>query len=132
MTTVAENIFKFKKLLGQETRLVVVSKKTNEQILEAYQTGQRDFGENRVQEIIPKFESLPKDIQWHIIGHLQTNKVKYIAPFIHLIQAVDSESLLAEINKQAAKCNRTISVLLQLLLHKKKLNSAFQKLSWNN
>jgi len=129
MTTVAENIFKFKKLLGQETRLVVVSKKkTNEQILEAYQTGQRDFGENRVQEIIPKFESLPKDIQWHIIGHLQTNKVKYIAPFIHLIQSVDSESLLAEINKQAAKCNRTISVLLQLFIAQEETKFGFSEI----
>ena len=103
-------------------------KKTNEQILEAYQTGQRDFGENRVQEIIPKFESLPKDIQWHIIGHLQTNKVKYIAPFIHLIQSVDSESLLAEINKQAAKCNRTISVLLQLFIAQEETKFGFSEI----
>ena len=96
------------------TALVAVSKtKPNSAILELYEQGQIDFGENRVQELIQKHESLPKDIQWHMIGHLQTNKVKYIAPFIHLIHSVDSSKVLKEINKEAAKNNRIISCLLQ-------------------
>src|SRR5688572_1916977 len=88
-------------------KLVVVSK-TNpiEKIKEAYEAGQRIFGENKVQELVPKYEVLPKDIEWHMIGHMQSNKVKFIAPFVHLIHAVDSTSLLEEINKQAIKANR--------------------------
>ncbi|MBD3749130.1 MAG: YggS family pyridoxal phosphate-dependent enzyme [Sphingobacteriales bacterium] len=98
-------------------RLVAVSKtKPNEDILEAYQTGQRIFGENQVQELVDKYEALPKDIEWHLVGHLQTNKVKYIAPFISLIHSVDSLKLLAEINKQAAKNNRIIDCLLQIYI----------------
>jgi len=84
-----------------------------EAILELYHRGQRDFGENRVQELMPKYEALPKDIRWHLIGHLQSNKVKYIAPFAHLIHSVDSLDLLDEIEKQALKNNRTIDCLLQ-------------------
>ena len=79
-----------------------------------YALGQRDFGENFVQELVLKYEALPKDISWHFIGHLQSNKVKYIAPFIHLIHGVDKEKLLAEIDKQAAKAGRTIDCLLQV------------------
>lgn len=95
--------------------LVAVSKtKPVEDILEAYNAGQRDFGENYVQELLDKFEVLPKDIRWHFIGHLQSNKVKYIAPFVYLIHGVDSEKLLNEINKQGAKLNRTIPCLLQM------------------
>lgn len=95
--------------------LVAVSKtKPSEDIKELYDLGQRDFGENYVQELVSKQEALPADIRWHYIGHLQSNKVKYIAPFVHLIHAVDSFSLLKDINKQAAKFNRTIDVLLQM------------------
>lgn len=101
-------------LAKTNTTLIAVSKtKPTKQIMQMYDRGQRIFGENRVQELLEKYESLPKDIQWHLIGHLQTNKVKYIAPFVHMIQSVDSFKLLEEINKQAAKHKRTISVLLQ-------------------
>lgn len=99
---------------GTHTTLVAVSKTHPiERILEAYEVGQRDFGENKVQDIVEKYEALPKDIRWHMIGHLQRNKVKYIAPFIHLIHGVDSFKLLQEINKQGLKNGRRISCLLQ-------------------
>jgi pyridoxal phosphate enzyme (YggS family) len=99
----------------QQVQLIAVSKtKPNEDITELYNLGQRAFGENYVQELIDKEASLPKDIQWHFIGHLQSNKVKYIAPFVHLIHGVDSEKLLQEINKQAIKQNRVIDCLLQV------------------
>jgi len=97
------------------SRLIAVSKtKPKEDLLQAYEIGQRDFGENKVQELVDKAETLPKDIQWHMIGHLQRNKVKYIAPFVTLIHAVDSPRLAAEINKQALKNNRVIDCLLQV------------------
>lgn len=96
-------------------KLIAVSKtKPVERIQEAYDAGQRRFGENKVQEIVPKYEALPKDIEWHMIGHLQSNKVKYIAPFISLIHSVDSFSLLKEINKQGIRAGRTIDCLLQV------------------
>lgn len=96
-------------------RLVAVSKfHPKEALLEAYQAGQRIFGENKVQEMNEKHEVLPKDIQWHFIGHLQTNKVKYLAPYVAMIHSIDSYKLLVEVNKQAAKCNRIIPCLLQL------------------
>jgi hypothetical protein len=102
-------------LASNEVQLVAVSKtKPNEAIIELYELGQRDFGENYVQELIDKEAVLPKDIHWHFIGHLQSNKVKFIAPFVHLIHGVDSEKLLQEINKQAAKHNRVIDCLLQV------------------
>lgn len=95
--------------------LIAVSKtKPIDDILALYDLGQRDFGENYVQELVGKHEILPKDIRWHFIGHLQSNKVKYIAPFVHLVHGVDSLKLLIEINKQAAKCNRVIDCLLQV------------------
>lgn len=101
-------------LRAKEVQLVAVSKtQPAEAVLELYQQGQRDFGENRVQELLPKYEALPKDIRWHLIGHLQSNKVKYIAPFVHLIHSVDSLELLNEIDKQAAKNHRIIDCLLQ-------------------
>lgn len=101
----------------QGVTLVAVSKtKPVEDILELYQLGQRDFGENYVQELVDKQAQLPKDISWHFIGHLQSNKVKYIAPFVHLIHGVDSASLVKEINKQALKNGRTIDVLLQVFI----------------
>ena len=105
----------FRKELPQNVTLVAVSKtKPISLIQEAYETGQRDFGENKVQELVEKHETLPNDIRWHMIGHLQRNKVKYIAPFVHLIHGVDSLRLLKEINKQGAKINRCIPILLQV------------------
>lgn len=101
--------------IPDNVQLVAVSKtKPNSDILEAYNSGQRIFGENKVQELAAKFEELPKDIQWHMIGHLQSNKVKYIAPFISLIHGVDSLKLLKEIDKRAAQNNRIIDCLLQV------------------
>jgi PLP dependent protein len=101
------------------TQLIAVSKtKPIEAIQEIYIQGQRDFGENKVQELVGKYEALPKDIRWHLIGHLQSNKVKYIAPFIHCIHSVDSLNLVFEINKEAKKNNRTIQILLQLHIAK--------------
>jgi pyridoxal phosphate enzyme (YggS family) len=100
--------------LPATTALIAVSKTHPiERIMEAYEAGQRDFGENKVQELVEKYEALPKDIRWHMIGHLQSNKVKYIAPFVHLIHGVDSFNLLKEINKQGQKNGRQISCLLQ-------------------
>jgi pyridoxal phosphate enzyme (YggS family) len=107
------------KELDAKAILVAVSKtKPAEDIQALYDLGQRDFGENYVQELIDKESALPKDIHWHFIGHLQSNKVKFIAPFIYLIHGVDSLSLLKEINKQAAKNNRTINCLLQIYIAK--------------
>ncbi len=101
--------------IPEQVTLVAVSKtKPMDLIRNAYDCGQRDFGENKVQELVNKFENLPKDIKWHMIGHLQRNKVKYIAPFVYLIHSVDSVRLLNEINKQGKKNNKTISVLLQI------------------
>jgi pyridoxal phosphate enzyme (YggS family) len=101
--------------LPKNITLVAVSKtKPVELLNEAYEQGQRIFGENKVQEMIDKFEKMPKDIKWHMIGHLQTNKVKYIASFVSLIHGVDSLKLLREINKQATKYNRTIDCLIQI------------------
>ena len=106
-----------KEMTAAGATLVAVSKtKPSSDIQELYDLGQRHFGENYVQELVAKHEELPKDIIWHYIGHLQSNKVKYLAPFVHMIHAVDSFKLLEEINKQAAKHNRTIDVLLQLYL----------------
>jgi PLP dependent protein len=103
------------KLQPKNVTLVAVSKtKPPEAIKELYDLGQRDFGENYVQEMVDKQAQLPSDIRWHFIGHLQTNKVKYITPFVHLIHGVDSLKLLKEINKQALKANRIINVLLQV------------------
>lgn len=111
---IKENIQHIRTGLPSGVSLVAVSKtKPNEDILEAYQTGQRIFGENKVQEMARKYEELPKDIAWHLIGHLQTNKVKYIAPFVQMIHAVDSIKLLLAIDKEARKCNRVIPCLLQ-------------------
>ncbi|UOE39278.1 YggS family pyridoxal phosphate-dependent enzyme [Chryseobacterium oryzae] len=110
-----ENYNNIKNQLPENVQLVAVSKTHPvEAIQEVYDFGQRVFGENKVQELTEKYPLLPKDIQWHLIGHLQTNKVKYIAEFIDTIQSVDSEKLLNEINKEAAKHQRTIKVLLQV------------------
>ncbi|SFE61641.1 YggS family pyridoxal phosphate-dependent enzyme [Thermoflexibacter ruber] len=100
-----------------KVKLIAVTKtKPVAMLLEAYQAGLRDFGENKVQEMLPKYEALPKDIHWHLIGHLQTNKVKYIAPFVYLIHSVDSLKLLQEIDKQGKKFNRIINCLLQIYI----------------
>ena len=112
---IAENLKVLQKSLTNEVVLVAVSKtKTNADILQAYNSGQRIFGENKVQELVQKQEELPKDIQWHMIGHLQSNKVKYIAPFVSLIHGADSLKLLREINKRAAQNKRIIDCLLQV------------------
>ena len=109
------NITSILQNLDKKVQLVAVSKtKPKEFILEAYKAGQRVFGENKVQELAEKSANLPEDIQWHMIGHLQSNKVKYIAPFISLIHAVDSKKLLIEINKRAKQNNRVIHCLLQI------------------
>lgn len=115
MSDIAHNIEFIKTKLPTGVKLIAVSKtKPDDLILEAYRAGHRVFGENKVQELVSKYESLPKDIEWHMIGHLQSNKVKFIAPFISLIHAVDSFKLLQIINDEAQKNNRTINCLLQL------------------
>ncbi|GHT73955.1 YggS family pyridoxal phosphate enzyme [Bacteroidia bacterium] len=113
--SIASRLDELKKELPDDVRLTAVSKfQTIPLIGEAYAAGQRIFGESRVQELVPKQEQLPKDIEWHFIGHLQQNKVKYIAPFIDTVQSVDSRPLLQELNKQAERNNRIIKVLLQV------------------
>ena len=93
--------------------------------MEAYEAGERDFGESRVQELLPKYEALPKDIRWHFIGHLQTNKVKQIVPFVHMIHSVDSVRLLETINKEAEKIGRRVKVLLEVHVAKEETKSGF-------
>lgn len=113
--SISENLIELKTKLPKEVTLVAVSKtKPVSELMEAYHSGQRIFGENKIQEMASKFTEMPKDIEWHMIGHIQSNKVKYMAPFVSLIHAVDSLKLLKEINKQALKNNRIISCLLQL------------------
>jgi pyridoxal phosphate enzyme (YggS family) len=126
MSIIAQNIKKIKSSLPEHVTLVAVSKtKPVDEILEAYDAGQRDFGENKVQEMTEKWEQMPKDIRWHMIGHVQRNKVKYMAPFVHLIHGVDSLKLLNEINKQAAKNNRVIQCLLQVYIAKEETKFGF-------
>jgi pyridoxal phosphate enzyme (YggS family) len=110
-----ENLHKIKNSLPENVTLVAVSKtKPVSDLMEAYEAGQRIFGENKIQEMAEKFEQMPMDIQWHMIGHVQTNKVKFMAPFVDLIHGVDSLKLLQEIDKQAKKNNRVIDCLLQM------------------
>jgi len=112
---IAENLQQVLNELPDGVRLVAVSKfHPNEAIEEAYRAGQRVFGESKVQEMTAKYESLPKDIEWHFIGHLQTNKIRYIVPYVALIHGIDSYKLLAEVNKQAAKAGKVVNCLLQL------------------
>ena len=114
---ISDNLDAFLETIPSSVELVAVSKtKPNDMIMEAYQAGQRHFGENKIQEMTSKWETLPKDIQWHMIGHVQTNKVKYMAPYVSLIHGVDREKLLNEINKQAFKNNRIIDCLLQVFI----------------
>ena len=113
--SISENILKIKSKLPEGVSLVAVSKtKPISDLLEAYNIGQRIFGENKIQEMASKYNEMPKDIAWHMIGHIQRNKVKYMAPFVSLIHGVDSLRLLTEINKQALKNNRIIDCLLQV------------------
>lgn len=113
--SVQNNLLEIKAHLPEHVTLVAVSKtKPVADLMEAYAAGQRIFGENKIQEMVEKFEQMPKDVQWHMIGHVQTNKVKYMAPFVSLIHGVDSLKLLEEINKQALKNNRIIDCLLQV------------------
>jgi pyridoxal phosphate enzyme (YggS family) len=113
--SIKKNLLKILDDLPKEISLVAVSKtKSNEEIMEAYEAGQRIFGENKIQEMALKWSELPKDIEWHMIGHVQTNKVKYMGEFVSLIHGVDSLKLLKEINKQAKKHNRKINCLLQV------------------
>jgi hypothetical protein len=125
---ITENLKKIKATIPTDVTLVAVSKtKPNEAILEAYEAGQRVFGENKVQDLVLKAELLPKDIQWHMIGHLQTNKVKFIAPFVSLIHGVDSVKLLKEINKRAAQNERVIDCLLQIHIAQEETKFGFDE-----
>lgn len=113
--TIAENLEKIKKTLPEHVTLVAISKtKSVAQMMEAYQAGQRIFGENKVQEMEAKYPEMPKDVQWHMVGHLQRNKVKDLAPFVSMIHAVDSLRLLNRINREAKRNDRTIECLLQI------------------
>lgn len=117
MMSISSNLLKIKDVLPKNITLVAVSKtKPISDLIEAYEAGQRIFGENKIQEMTQKWEQMPKDIQWHMIGHVQTNKVKYMAPYVSLIHGVDSLKLLKEINKQAKKWRRVIPCLLQVYI----------------
>ena len=123
---IGERIKEIRNELPEGVRLVAVSKfHSNEAIEEAYRAGQRIFGESKVQEMTAKYESLPKDIEWHFIGHLQTNKVKYIVPYVALIHGIDSYKLLAEVDKQAAKAGRRVNCLLQLHIAREETKFGF-------
>ena len=126
MSSIAENIQQIQETLPTNVALIAVSKtKPVEQIAEAYRVRQYAFGENRVTEMAAKYPQLPADIQWHFIGHLQTNKVKLIASFVHLVHSVDSERLLEEINRQGRKNNRVIDCLLQFYIAQEETKSGF-------
>jgi pyridoxal phosphate enzyme (YggS family) len=115
--SIQTNLTKIKQSLPEQVTLVAVSKtKPISDLMEAYEAGQRIFGENKIQEMTDKWENMPKDIQWHMIGHVQTNKVKFMAEYVHLIHGVDSLKLLEEINKQAKKHQRVIDCLLQIYI----------------
>lgn len=132
MSSIKNNLDRIKASLPENVTLVAVSKtKPVIDIMEAYHAGQRVFGENKIQEMVSKYEELPKDIEWHMIGHLQRNKVKYMAHFVDLIHGVDSLKTLVEINKQALKHNRTISCLLQAKIAKEdsKFGLSFDEIS---
>jgi pyridoxal phosphate enzyme (YggS family) len=125
---ISENLQHIKSNIPSNVLLVAVSKtKPNDLVLEAYDVGQKDFGENYVQELVDKHQTLPKDIHWHFIGHLQSNKVKYIAPFVYMIHSVDSIKLLKEINKQAEKENRMIDCLLQIYIAQEETKFGFDE-----
>ncbi|MBS3771322.1 MAG: YggS family pyridoxal phosphate-dependent enzyme [Bacteroidales bacterium] len=123
---IAENIYKFRKELPEGVKLVAITKtKPNEDIMEAYQAGHKIFGENKVQELVSKYQDLPKDIEWHMVGHLQSNKVKYIAPFVHLIHGVDRPKLFNVIDKEGKKNNRVLDVLMQFHIAREETKFGF-------
>lgn len=140
--SIKNNLAEIKSSLPENVTLVAVSKtKPVSDLMEAYEAGQRIFGENKIQEMAEKFEQMPKDVQWHMIGHVQTNKVKFMASFVHLVHGVDSLKLLEEINKQALKNNRIIDCLLQIHiaeedtkfgLDEKELNDLLQSDTFKN
>mgnify|MGYP001261052018 CR=1 FL=1 len=124
MENIQNNLSILKENIPEKITLVAVSKtKSENELLQAYETGQRIFGENKIQEMASKFEALPKDIEWHMIGQVQTNKVKYMAPFVHMIHAVDRLKLLKEIQKQALKNNRIIECLIQVRIAEEETKS---------
>ena len=126
MNNIAQNIAGIRATLPKGVTLICVSKfHSAEVIMQAYEVGERDFGESRVQELLPKYEALPKDIRWHFIGHLQTNKVKQIVPFVHMIHSVDSVRLLETINREAEKIGRRVKVLLEVHIAKEETKSGF-------
>ncbi len=124
--SIAENLHKIKSSLPKSVKLVAVTKtQPIEKLLEVYAAGHKIFGENKVQEMLDKYELLPQDIEWHLIGHLQSNKVKFIAPFVSLIHSVDSLKILQEINKQAQTNNRIIECLLQIYIAEEETKFGF-------
>ena len=124
--SIASHITSLRNTIPEGVTLVCVSKfHPTEAIMEAYNCGERDFGESRVQELLPKYNALPKDIRWHFIGHLQTNKVKQIVPFVHMIHSVDSLRLLETINREAEKLQRQVKVLLEVHIAKEATKSGF-------
>lgn len=124
--SIVDSLASVKATVPDGVKLIAVSKThPNERILEAYNAGQRAFGENRVQELVPKYEALPKDIEWHLIGHLQRNKVKFVVPFVSLIHSVDSERLLETINREAEKVGRTVDCLIQIHIAQEETKSGF-------
>ena len=126
LRNIAQKLSDIRVTLPEGVTLVCVSKfHPQEAIMEAYACGERDFGESRVQELLPKYEALPKDIRWHFIGHLQTNKVKQIVPFVHMIHSVDSVRLLETINREAEKIARRVKVLLEVHVAKEETKSGF-------
>ncbi len=126
--SIADNLMDILNTLPPHVRLVAISKtKPVEMVMEAYRAGQRLFGENKVQEMVAKQEAMPKDIQWHMVGHLQSNKVKYIVPFVSLIHSVDSHKLLENINKEAVKVNRVVDCLLQVHIAKEDTKFGFDR-----
>ena len=126
MTDIQQLIASIRANIRVQVTLICVSKfHSYEAIMKAYACGERDFGESRVQELLPKYEALPKDIRWHFIGHLQTNKVKQVVPFVHMIHSVDSVRLLEAINKEAEKIGRCVKVLLEVHVAKEESKSGF-------
>ena len=126
MTEIQQHIAAIRANIPEQVTLICVSKfHSHEAIMDAYACGERDFGESRVQELLPKYEALPKDIRWHFIGHLQTNKVKQIVPFVHMIHSVDSVRLLETINREAEKIQRRVKVLLEVHVAKEETKSGF-------
>ncbi|WP_310377569.1 YggS family pyridoxal phosphate-dependent enzyme [Flavobacterium sp.] len=130
--SISQNLLKIKSSLPSTVTLVAVSKtKPIPDLMKAYDAGQRIFGENKIQEMTEKWEAMPKDIEWHMIGHVQTNKVKFMAPFVSLIHGVDSLKLLEEINKQAQKNNRIIDCLLQMYIAEEETKFGLDKKELN-